>query len=715
MDKNLALIPEIFYRRRFPALATFVSVLCGAIAYLAFTPRLYEAKVRLMLDDKQIGISELGRNLNSQSNIAGANPIATQAELARSQRVLQKTLAQLPAETRQSKPSERLTPNKIKTKLKTTIVPATRLLELSYRSKDPVLSAKVLNALTAAMVEENAATIRSEAGSARKFLEAEVPKKRSELAQAEAGLSQYKRSQGLVSLTDSNGQDNAQTRSLIASLTTLEDQEREISAGLQEAKQRNQSLKKVTDSSTLKNTYAAVRSGQAQEIQNLRDKLVNLESQLALERSRFTENNPSVLNLREERDAVRSLYQQKLSSIAPNNTSNPAAGVASDRVSQDLATKLIVGEIDISALEKKLAAISSDRAKLQTRLDRLPVKEQALAGLMRQRTEAADSLQFLQRKLEEARIAEAQQVSNLSIVDLAEPPETANWPKIPIVLAIATAGGLTLAIGVVLILELFDDKLRNATEAEELVKLPVLGVLPVLPQAALALDRPEAFLRDCAALESYRSLLTSLKFRSLDGLKTLVVSSTLAGEGKSSLVSHLGAVSATLSKRTLIIDADLRRPTQHRLFKLPERPGLTDVINGNIPLTEAIQQTNIENLSVLTCGEPQLYPSQFFESKRMRATLNEAALLYDMVIVDTPPVTSCVDAVTLSRDSDGMVLVARPNFTQKDIFMRAVSELTSNRVNVLGVAINGITDETERFYRYGLQGYQPLDRRSLEG
>ncbi|MGL5807001.1 MAG: GumC family protein, partial [Xenococcaceae cyanobacterium] len=274
MDKNLALLPEIFYRRRFPALATFVSVLCGAIAYLAFTPRLYEAKVRLMLDDKQIGISELGRNLNSQSNIAGANPIATQAELARSQRVLQKTLAQLPEETRKSKPSERLTPNKIKTKLKTTIVPATRILELSYRSKDPVLSAKVLNTLTAAMVEENASTIRSEAGSARKFLEAEVPKKRSELAQAEAGLSQYKRSQGLVSLTDSNGQDNAQTRSLIASLTTLEDQEREISAGLQEAKQRNQSLKKVTDSSTLKNTYAAVRSGQAQEIQNLREKLV---------------------------------------------------------------------------------------------------------------------------------------------------------------------------------------------------------------------------------------------------------------------------------------------------------------------------------------------------------------------------------------------------------------------------------------------------------
>jgi Mrp family chromosome partitioning ATPase len=142
---------------------------------------------------------------------------------------------------------------------------------------------------------------------------------------------------------------------------------------------------------------------------------------------------------------------------------------------------------------------------------------------------------------------------------------------------------------------------------------------------------------------------------------------------------------------------------------------LTDVVNGDISLKDAVQQTSIQNLSVLTCGEPQLYPSQFFESKQMRTTLAEAALLYDFVIIDTPPVTSCVDAVTLSRDSDGMVLVARPNFTQKDIFSRAVSELHNNRINVLGVAINGITDETERFYRYGLQGYQPLDRKSLEG
>jgi polysaccharide biosynthesis transport protein len=709
IDKNFSLLPVVFYRHRLPAIATFISVLVGAIAYLIFTPRLYEAKVRLMLDDKQASISQLGRDLNAQSNIAGASPIATQAELARSRKIIEQALAELPLKTIENRDSatKRLSPNEVKTNLKTTIIPATRILELSYRSPNPELSANIVNAITKATIEENATTIRAEAGSTRQFLEVEVPKKRNELAQAEVALSKYKRSQGLVSLADANGQDNTQTRSLIASLTTLEDQERELAAGLQEAKARNQSLKKVTDSSTLKKTYAAVRTGQAQELQNLRDKLVNLESELALARSRFTDDNPTVLNLLEERDAMRSLYTRKAGLAPTNNSSDRPASVASDRFSQDLATKLILGEIEISALQKKLGVIRSDRAKLQSRIDGIPIKEQALAGLSRQRQEAADSLQFLQRKLEEARIAEAQQVSNLRIVDPAEPPESANWPKIPVVLLLATASGLTLAVGVVLLLELFDDTLHNATEAEELVKLSVLGVMPVLPPAFQ--DRPQAFLQDITTLESYRSLLTSLKFRSLDNLKTLVVSSTLAEEGKSTLVSHLAIVSATLSKKTLIVDADLRRPKQHKLFNLLPRPGLTDVIKGDLSLAEAVQPTEIDNLSVLTCGEPQLHPSQFFESKRMQAMLAEAADRYDLVIIDTPPVTSCVDAVTLSRDSDGLLLVARPNFTQKNILVRAVSELTSNRINILGVAINGTNDRTEKFYRYGLEGYKTLN------
>jgi Mrp family chromosome partitioning ATPase len=95
----------------------------------------------------------------------------------------------------------------------------------------------------------------------------------------------------------------------------------------------------------------------------------------------------------------------------------------------------------------------------------------------------------------------------------------------------------------------------------------------------------------------------------------------------------------------------------------------------------------------------------------MRTLLAAAAAHYDLVILDTPPVTSCVDAITLSRNSDGLLLVARPNFTQRDIMLQAVSELTANHVPILGVAVNGINTQTEKYYRYAIQGYQPLVNR----
>jgi capsular exopolysaccharide synthesis family protein len=707
MDQNLALLPVIFYRRRWPAIATFIAVICGAIAYLVNTPRLYEAKVRLMLDDKQVSISELGRDLATMPNTPNANPMATQAELARSQRVLQVALSQLSASGTDNGSDRRLSLGQLKSGLKTSIVPATQILEMSYRSQNPFLTAQVLNAVAEAMVKENAENIRSEAGSARKFLSAEVPKKRDQLAQAEAILSQYKQSQGIVSLTDASGQDNSQTKSLIASLTNLEDQERALSAQLQEVTLRNNSLQKVTDSGTIQNTYAAVQTGQDDELKSLRAKLADLESQVAISRSRFTDDNPGVKTLLEQRDATRTLYAEKISELLANNpAAHPSANPASAQVSQELSTKLILGEVERSALVGKLEVVRQERLNLQNRLNQLPARERVLAALTRQRAEAATSLELLQRKLEEARIAEAQLVSNLKIIDLAEPPNSPSWPKKPVVLAVATASGFVLAIGVVLLLEVLDGTLRNAAEAEDLVKLPVLGVLPALPRAAMELDRPELLLRDPALLESYRTLLKSIEFRSAEDLQVVVVSSTLSGEGKSLVVSYLGAVSAMLSRRTLIVDADLRRPIQHKLFDLEVQPGLTDVVNGHFTLADVVQRTGIRNLSLLSSGTPYLHPSEFFESKQMHHLIAEAAEDYDLVIVDTPPVTSCVDALTLSCDRDRLLLVARPKFTQKDVLIRAVTELTNNGIGILGVAVNGIDPQVEKFYRYSLQGYQ---------
>lgn len=701
MAKNISSLPSVLKRHRWPALATFASVIGASIAYLLVAPPVYKVTARLMLDDKQVSVSQLGRDLTQvPSNVPGGpSPIANQAELVKSQRVLKQAVAQVfpGAESPESK--EAL--DELGDGLKVKIVPATNILEMSYQDKNPVLATKLINAVSEVMVKESTEAIRSEAKAVRKFLEGEVPKRREAAGAAEAAETRYRQQSGLISFEE-------QTKSLVESLATLEDQERVLAAQLQEARSRSNELQQITNSSTLPNAYAAGRVGQDKELADLRVKLAEVDGELAKARSRLTDDNPTVVSLLQQRDSIRDLYNTKAARLLPANQSVPSANIASDELSQKLTSQYIVGETDRIALEKKLNVLQTERAQLQQRITQLPLKQQPLTVLVRQREEATASLKLLQSKLEEARIAEAQLISNIRIIEEAQVPSEAAGPNKKVVLVLAIVFGTILAVGIIVLLEVMDNKLHDASETEELLKLPILGILPNLPKEAQNLEQAEQFLDNVGLVEPYRRLLKTLEFRSLEKLRVIVVTSTLTGEGKSLVVSHLAAVSAMLSARVLIIDADLHRSKQHSLFGLPFQPGLTDVIDKKLNLLHAVQPTGIENLSILTCGELRDRPSSLLESPAMKTILAEAAAHYDLVIVDTPPVSSCADANALSRYSDGLVMITRPNFTPKEMVQRAIAELKGNGVPILGIIVNGMTTQTEKYHSSALKGYKPL-------
>jgi len=512
-------LPSVLRRRRWSAIATFVSVICGSLAYLIVTPRQYETSARLMLDEKRVSISELGRDLTQlpSGGPSDPSPIATQAELVKSQRVLNRALNQVFPQGAGNLSRDTLTTEKLSQGLKVKTVPATNILELSYRDQDPTLAARLLNAVLQALVEESAEAIRSQARSVRVFLEAEIPNRRTELDQAEAAENKYRQTSGVISLAD-------QTRSQVDSLATLENQERTLSAQLQQATARDSSISKITDVGTLKGAYTAARIGQDEELKNLRAKLAELEAKVIYSRVHLKEGNPVLLTLLEQRDATRALYTQQLSRVLSRNQAYSPV-TASDELSQNLLTKLIVGETERSALEQQLKVVQTQRANLQTRLAQLPIKQQPLAALTRRRQEAEVALKLLQGKLEEARIAEAQLVGNIRVIERAQLPLVSTWPKRSVVLVVANVAGLILAVGVVLLLEKMDNTLRDSSEVKKLVKLPVLGVLPILPTKSLLLEA-ELFL-ESGLIEPYRTLLRKIEFRrTIKGLRLVVVSST---------------------------------------------------------------------------------------------------------------------------------------------------------------------------------------------
>ncbi|MFB8787560.1 MAG: GNVR domain-containing protein [Potamolinea sp.] len=563
MGKSISSLTSVFKRHCWPALAALTAVIGASIAYLAVTPKVYQVSARLMMEEKKVSISELGRDLSqgTASVPGGANPLGNQSELVKSEKVVKRAVDQIfPQETESEK--AKIVTDKLKKGMKVKIVPATNILELSYQYKDPALATKLINAIAQAMAEESTEALRLEAKAVRQFLEIEVPKRRAAAELAELAENRYRQESGIISFEE-------QSKSLVSSLSTLEDQERTLSAQLEDVKIRVNKLQKITDNSNPQNAYAAGRIGQDKELIDLRVKLAELDTKLSEAQVRFTDDNPLVISLLQKRDSLLALYNDKVGRIAPSYQNIPPANVASDPLSQNLTSAYIAAETERSALTEKLRALQSERAELKGRLTQLPLKQQPLTALSRQREEATASLKLLQGKLEEAHIAEAQLVGNVRIIEQAKVPELPVGPNQKVVLVIAVVFGAILGVGIIVVLELLDDRLHDGVEAEELLKLPLLGVLPDIPQAALSLEEPDRFLNDTRLVEPYRRLLKTLEFRSQNKIQLIVVSSTLSGEGKSLVVSHLATVSAMLSRRTLIIDANLRQSGEQNFLNIP--------------------------------------------------------------------------------------------------------------------------------------------------
>ncbi|MDJ1171647.1 polysaccharide biosynthesis tyrosine autokinase [Roseofilum sp. BLCC_M154] len=664
MERTLPSLHSVWHRRGWVAVLALLSTLSGAGAYLFFTAPKYEVKARLILNDRQLGISELSRSLSEVSSYrtGESSPLATQSELIKSQRVIQEAMDRVNIETLDPL-AVPPTLKQVRKHLKIAIIPATNILEVTYQNESEVLAVEVLNSIAQTMVDESAREIRLEAKAVREFLEQEVPRQRQITEAAERAENDYRRVSGLVNVEE-------QTAQLVGSLGDLEAQERTLVAEYQERITQVEQLRQLTGIDNPKNAYIGRRVGGDQEIEEMRSQLAQVDAELATARSRFTDENPIVQSLAAQRQALVELYQQKLAEVVPPGETLPRQGITSDELSENLIADLITAQSQSVALADRIRALRGERQNLLARLDELPLKQQPLMALVRQREEAEETLRFLQGKLEEARLAETQLLGNIRIIELAEEGSGDETPSAAVVLVLATAFGVMLAVGLVVLLEIMDNTLHDDGEIEELLKLPLLGVLPTLTAPVLKLTPPNAFLDNGRFVEPYRLLLKTLEFRSADPLKRVVISSAIASEGKSTIAAHLAAVSALLGRRTLIIDADLRCPQQHRIWQREAQPGLTESLNGDRPLSQSVQATEIDNLYLLPCGELTPHPSKLLESARLHTLLEEAAQTYDLVIIDTPPISSCGDAHTLSRDSNGLLLITRPNVTPKDILIR---------------------------------------------
>jgi len=315
------------------------------------------------------------------------------------------------------------------------------------------------------------------------------------------------------------------------------------------------------------------------------------------------------------------------------------------------------------------------------------------------------------------RLAEAQVLNTVTVVEPAQrgrpigPSRTTNA-------LLAAAVGLALAVGVAFLVEYLDDTLKTSDDIQSVLTLPTLGsIARINPAKSLTDTLIVAAHPKSHIAEAYRVLRTNIEFSSVDNpVRTLMITSSSPTEGKSTSIANLGIAMAEAGKRVIIVDSDLRRPVQHKLFEANNSVGLTNLLMADEPnVAEFVVPTGVNNLGLVTCGPIPPNPAELLGSQRMAHTIQLLRQHADVVLFDSPPALAVTDAAVLGAQMDGVVLVVDAGKTRRGEAERAMTTLEQVGVHVLGALLNRL--QTGRrgygyyYYYYSSEGEGKKRRR----
>jgi succinoglycan biosynthesis transport protein ExoP len=318
--------------------------------------------------------------------------------------------------------------------------------------------------------------------------------------------------------------------------------------------------------------------------------------------------------------------------------------------------------------------------------------------------------------LQSIRLTEVQSATTISQLNQALPDEDPIQPQPLRSAGLAALVGFMLAAGVVFLVAYLEDEIRDPSEITQRWGVPVIGVITSFAadeSPLITLNKPRM-----PVSEAFRSLRTNLQFSGIDApLRTLLVTSPSPSDGKSSIAANLATVMAQSDKDVVIVDGDMRRPTIHKVFKLSNRLGLSDYfLRAPDKMSGVVKKTPVNNLSIITSGSLPPNPSELLSSTKMRDVIALLAKHFDMVILDSPPLLAVTDALVLTKNVDGVILVVDPKKTKRSAIKQAIEQLQRVNARLLGVVLNNIKIKRSSYYynreyyytkHYGITGGEP--------
>ncbi|NOX60908.1 MAG: polysaccharide biosynthesis tyrosine autokinase [Chloroflexi bacterium] len=420
---------------------------------------------------------------------------------------------------------------------------------------------------------------------------------------------------------------------------------------------------------------------------------------------------------------VRVVPNTQLIEITVTDTSPERAQAVADQFAQQLIRQSPTG-FDPERRQRQefiQQQLNDLEIGIQETKDEIARKQEELATLFsaRQIADTQAQIKGLENKLNSLQSNYAALLSNtqegaintINIIESAALPVTPVGPNKPITVLLAAIIGFILAAGAAYLMEYLDDTIKNPDDVQQVLELTTLGAVPRLD----GIDQKNEVIvlkgKQSPATEAYRILRTNLQFASVDhALSALLVTSPSPDEGKSITVANLAVAMAQAGRRVIVVDTDLHRPRQHRLFNLPNSVGVTTALLTEHPEPDdLLQETGVPGLHVLTSGPLPPNPAELLGSERMKRLLERLQERADILVLDSPPATILSDAAILSTQADGVLLVLDSGATRREVARRALDALQQVNARVVGVLLNRLPPRPDGYYYYYYYYYYSKD------
>ncbi|MBO0614343.1 polysaccharide biosynthesis tyrosine autokinase [Thiothrix fructosivorans] len=520
------------------------------------------------------------------------------------------------------------------------------LVKVSYSSKDPELAQRITNEIAAQYISLNLERRVDSTSYAKTFLDDQLAQAKSKLEESESKLVGYAKREQIINTDDKRSLSSQRMEALDKAVTEAE-KDRILAEG-------------VYEQAKLGDTAAAI--AESTNIQSLKERYSKLESDYQEKLQVYKADYPLMVEISQQMGII-------------NQQINKEIGSARDT----LKAKYLAAKQQEDSLRKKLETQKGDL---------LDVRDKSIGynTLEREVETNRNMYESLLQRIKEVGVAGNIDKNNITVIDEAVLPYNQFSPNVTLNLALGLVGGLFIGMVIAFMLEFLDDRIKTKEALEKLLSMPVLGMIP----RAKSKDEKQAALMGhldprSAIGEAFRSLRTSMLFATREGApKVLHVTSSMPGEGKSSICVNTATAFAQSGKRVLLIDCDLRKPSLHQKLKLDNYEGMSNFLTYQSEAKQVIRHTDIPNVDIITAGPLSPNPAELLLSDRMSELLKLVPVDYDMIIIDSPPIMGLADALILSNWANATLLVATFAQSRKKPLLDAYQRLRHARSHVIG-------------------------------